>query len=190
MRKTVFLLAALAAIISCSGTDEMESTTKQATLKTCTGLDNFPSTGTAEDQAEWLRDYGNNVCEEVLFEKVEAQHNLSQATIEVLPGDALVKQWSDIQTLIGTSGMYDKYIAFSVVNGDIIDLELISTFTQTRPCFSIALFRSIAQINLLKGTDTFTFKNAKVNGDTTIMFEVIDNKSNTLSMFDFSKWPT
>lgn len=107
----------------------------------CSGLDDFPYTETAEDQAEWLRDYGNDVCEEVLFEKAEAEHNLSQATIEELPGDTLVKQWSDIQTLIGTNGLYDKYIGFTVVNGDITDLELINTYTQTRPCFSIALFK-------------------------------------------------
>lgn len=198
MKKTVFLFAAMAVAISCKEDGEKDKIVDNQSIEkgrlklddaTCMTLDNYPSNANAYEQARWLRENDASLCEGALFKAVQGTHKIKKSCIYVQSGDSLKKAWSDIETLIRGKSPYGKYIGFKMVNNDIVDFEELDTFTQTRPCYSIALFKSIDVINALNPGDTLVFKNAKVNSSNTIVFDVINNNSGTRSHYDFSDNP-
>ncbi len=156
----------------------------------CLSLEEYEKLSTLLEKAEWLTKYGKAVCEETLHESTQKTHELKVGDFTTATNGGLVKNWEYIKNLTQTYSVYAKYVSFEIdiPNKQIKDLKIVDTFDDTIPCYSLALFRSIAKKNNYNNI-SFEFLFAEVNtGGETIIIKVA-NSDGTISYFDYSDEP-
>lgn len=204
MKKTVLFLFLSLVMIGCKDKEEVQSTDNSKTPsgniakldagdeEECLDLEEYNKLKFALQKADWLKKYGRAVCKDTLYKYSKKEHFLDPEGFGTTADDGnnkLTKRWEDIKVLTNSYSVYAKYISFKIdgTTKKITDLDIVSDFSNTIPCYSLALFRGIAKDNN-DGNITFEFQNAEVRGKQTIIIRVIDLNGG-ISYFDYSDEP-
>jgi len=109
------------------------------------------------DRAVWLSHHGKIICDEKLYSCIEEDHRVSKEEFDSLAlrhatnqsGNIKTypKKWEELKEYIDGTGIqcYEKYIGFKITNGDVEFSTL--PFTKKETCFSVPLFRGIAELH-------------------------------------------
>lgn len=192
MKKTAVFLILSALLMGCNQNKTPDVPTEVGEEQTekssaCKDFDEYDSLVNLNEKKAWLKKYGHEICEEILNTRVLGDHDIQPGSFSVLHNqNKLTKTLQQINAIISNYGLYDKYISFDMSSG-VKDLILVDEFTDTVPCYSIALFRSI--INKNQGHNiTFEFLKAKVGSTETVIINVIGGV-NPVSYYDYSDEP-
>lgn len=195
MKKAAFFLIISFVMIGCKQTKEssLEAEVKpqqeqKEGATVCGNLDAYNALMTTAEKKQWLKDNGEGVCEKDLYESVLKDHTIKPQDFSVMNGQATItKTWPEIDALTRTLGRYEKYISFDMGTDGIKNIILVDNFSETTPCFSVVLFRSIAKKN--QGQDiSFEFVKASVSTKNTVVINVKVGAT-TVSYYDYSDEP-
>ena len=141
-------------------------------------------------KADWLRKYGKGVCIETLYKYAIGTHYMGEIPFKIGEGEPLIVSWEDLKKLTDSFSVYEKYVSFKLDDSKkIIGIDTVPQFNKKIPCYSLALFRSIAKENTGYNISfKFTWAVVGTKNKETIIFEVINGKE-PYSFFDFSDEP-
>ena len=200
MKKTVLFLFLSLVMIGCKDeknekpSENSENMVQETSVPEkkdyeCITLKMYNLLATTEEKADWLREYGKAVCDDILDEATRNTHTINTTEFTAKPKGSLKKDWNEIKSKTSHFAVYESYISFKIdpVSKDIIDLKIIPYFDKKTPSYSLALFRSIAKQNN-DANITFEFMYASVEAGETIVIKVTD-LNNQVSYFDYSDEP-
>ena len=202
MKKTVLFLFLSLAMIGCKEKEETQDDTRaMAATKNqqeCLGLEEYrkiddlklESPKKDSLRADWLRKYGKAVCIDTLYLSTLETHEIKHTPFKLGTGKSFAIKWEDLKKLTESYSAYEKYVGFKLdASKEIAGIEIEPKFSDTKVCYSLPLFRSIAREN--EGLDiSFEFMWALVGNSKqeTIIFRVLNGK-NPATFFDFSDEP-
>ena len=196
MKKTVLMALFTVVIIGCNDkqammtiAEEHENDLAAEDSVTCIGFEEYDQLNDTAKKAEWLRLKGADICPDILYSRVENDHLIKNYRLNSARGAApLKKSWKDIDTMTSQLSAYQKYVGFDIdpVTKEVKDVKLIDKFTNATPCYSVALFRSLAK--RYGDHITFEFAVGTVNSKETVIINVIDGNK-VISYYDYSDEP-
>jgi len=122
------------------------------------------------DRAVWLSQHGKIICDEKLYSCIEEDHSVCKKEFDSLAQrhptnqsgniKTYPKKWEELKKYIDGTGIgcYEKYIGFKIKNGDVEFSTL--PFTKKETCFSVPLFRGIAEAH--PDADELSFTQAMI----------------------------
>lgn len=154
----------------------------------CIGLEEYNELKTVDEKAEWLRNNGKSVCENILNEGIKNSHTVKISDITSTNNNSSYTiKWKDIEPLIGNY-FYDRYVTFDIVNDKIRGLKLISKFRADIPCYSIPFIKYLNKEHSLNPESEIEFKLAEIFKSEKVIILVKDT-SNTIFIYDYSDEP-
>lgn len=194
MKKTVLIVCLTLTMIGCKKEEPvMNNDVEQDLLKTdgknsCIGLKEYDKLNDVPKKADWLKKNGMNVCTDTLDLRVREDHEILPGSFLSRSGQTLQKTWKELDSITTKFTVYEKYVSFKIhpTTKEIEDIMLVDQFTDTIPCYSLALFRSIAKEH--GNGITLEFINAVVGLKKTIVINVL-NGSKAAAYYDYSDEP-
>lgn len=172
---------------------------KQPPLPNCLTLEGYYTSEGTEAKAEWLKKYGDNVCECTMEEAILTDHRVKGTISD--QKQKYVRKWGEIKSLIGSHG-YDVYVNIDYSGDTITELTLVDRYVSDNKTFrfSTVLFKTLAKKYAKDDNSEFQFSFAnldqKSNGSVqpVVVIQVVGNPGDTNSLgenayYDYSTDP-
>lgn len=206
MKKCTLILMVALTTAACkkekedSTTVNTETQADNATASTdCLTLEGYYKLNDIEEKTEWLKKYGDSVCECTMEEAILVDHRVKGSIKE--QKQRYVRKWGDIKSIIGSHG-YDVYVNIDYKGDTITGLTLVDRYISNDETFrfSPVLFKTLAKKYAKDDNSEFQFSFAKLdqisNGSlqNVVVIQVVTDPSATNSFegnpyYDYSTDP-
>jgi hypothetical protein len=191
MKKLALIVVILTFITSCQKKqtkDENEDLIKDSLTK-CIDLEDYYSSITVMDKANWLKKYGELVCKDILENAMRLEHKVDTTKITNLHEIGYEIKWKDLKKFVEPN-FYNAYLSFVFnSNGDVTSLNLVSNYSQTVPCYSIPFILFVGKEKKLNDECFIEFKIGDLNNKTVLFVIAKDANNNILGYYNCSDSP-
>lgn len=206
MKKCTLILMVALTTASCKKEKEDSTTVNTETqadnatpLTDCLTLEGYYKSKNIDEKTEWLKKYGDSVCECTMEEAILVDHRVKGSIKE--QKQRYVRKWGDIKSIIGSHG-YDVYVNIDYKGDTITGLTLVDRYISDDETFrfSPVLFKTLAKKYAKDDNSEFHFSFAKLDQKSSgslqpvVVIQVVTDPSATNSFegnpyYDYSTDP-
>jgi len=180
-------------ISSASGVEkgEVESLSKTHSQENqkveCITLENYFILTKIDEKANWLREKGKDVCENILEKAVLDIHELKGQPLNIKGKYPI--SWGELKDII-KEFKYEKYLGVNIEDGIINSLKLEDKYGVAKYSFSPVLIRSLGKKYAKDDSTLFLFSLAQISEESNgLQPAVVIQVNGTPFYYDYSNEP-